>query len=160
MVLFRQVALFQPTVRHPWIVRIPSIGVDANVIALGYPTGASLPVPPLSAAYRVGWYTFSSVPGRSGNTVLVGHVDTYLGPAVFYNLYLLRPGNMIYIRLGNRGYARYTVRSIRELAKSSFPTTQIFSGTRARRLWLITCGGPFDYATHHYMDNIVVSASQ
>jgi hypothetical protein len=26
-------------------------------------------------------------------------------------------------------------------------------------LWLITCGGAFDYETGHYLDNIVVSAT-
>jgi hypothetical protein len=26
-------------------------------------------------------------------------------------------------------------------------------------LWLITCGGAFDYETRHYLDNIVVSAT-
>jgi len=150
----------RPTRGEPWVVRIPSIGVQAKLIVLGYPTGAELPVPSLSSALNVGWYSFTSIPGRPGNTVLVGHVDTYLGPAVFYNLYLLRPGNQIYIRLGSRGYARYTVRSIHLLPKSSFPTRQIFGSTHARRLWLITCGGPFDYETRHYLDNIVVSASQ
>jgi len=25
-------------------------------------------------------------------------------------------------------------------------------------LWLITCGGDFDYATRHYLDNLIVSA--
>jgi sortase (surface protein transpeptidase) len=155
-----QALITRPTRRNPWFVQIPSIGVNARLMVLGYPTNSYLPVPPLSAASRVGWYSFSSIPGQPGNTVLVGHVDTYIGPAVFYNLYLLRPGNTIYIRLGATRYARYTVRSIRELPKSQFPATNVFGTTRARRLWLITCGGPFDYTTRHYLDNIVVSASQ
>jgi len=100
------------------------------------------------------------VPGQPGNAVLVGHVDTYLGPAVFYDLYLLRPGEPIYVTLGRHHYARYFVRSVRELPKTSFPTTDIFGDTHARRLWVITCGGDFDYATHHYLDNIIVSASR
>lgn len=150
----------RPTKRHPWTLRIPSIGVRANMIRLGFSASAGLPVPSLSDAFQVGWYGFSSVPGRPGNSVLVGHVDTYLGPAVFYDLYLLRPGNSIYIQLNTKRIVRYTVRSIRELPKSSLPVDQIFSTTHAHRLWLITCGGPFDYATRHYLDNIVVSASE
>jgi sortase (surface protein transpeptidase) len=141
-------------------VHIPSIGVDARLEVLGPPDNQNLPVPALSAAFRVGWYSFTSVPGQPGNAVLVGHVDTYLGPAVFYNLYLLRPGEPIYVTLGRHHYARYYVRSVRELPKTSFPTTDIFGDTHARRLWVITCGGDFDYATHHYLDNIIVSASR
>ena len=150
----------RPTRTNPWFVRIPAIGVDAKLMVLGYPTSAALPVPPLSSAFRVGWYNFTSVPGQPGNVVLVGHVDTYLGPAVFYDLYLLRRGEPVYVRLTSRRYARYIVRSVREIPKASFPAEQIFSDTHARRLWLITCGGAFDYATHHYTDNIIVSASQ
>jgi len=155
----RRIAASRP-VRHLWTVRIPSIGLNATVIVLGSPASVNLPVPPLSAASQVGWYNFSSVPGQPGNAVLAGHVDTYLGPAVFYNLYLLRPGKPIYIRLGTHGYTRYSVTSIRELPKADFPADQIFGTTNARRLWLITCGGSFDYGTHRYLDNIVVSASQ
>jgi hypothetical protein len=150
----------RPTRADPWFVRIPSIGVDARLEALGPPDNQYLPVPALSQAFRVGWYDFTSVPGQPGNAVLVGHVDTYVGPAVFYELYLLRPGDPINIALGHHHYARYFVRSVRELPKSSFPTSQIFSDTRARRLWVITCGGAFDYATRHYLDNIIVSASR
>jgi sortase (surface protein transpeptidase) len=147
-----------PTRHSPWFVRIPSIGVNARLIVLGYPKSTYLPVPSLSEAFHVGWYRFSSVPGQRGNAVLVGHVDTYRGPAVFYNLYLLRPGDRIYIRLGTHGYAHYLVRSVREIPKSRFPADEVFGYTRARELWLITCGGPFDYLTHHYRDNIIVSA--
>jgi hypothetical protein len=150
----------RPTRANPWFVRIPAIGVDARLMTLGLPRSEYLPVPSLAQAFRVGWYTFTSVPGQPGNTVLVGHVDTYLGPAVFYDLYLLRPGQPIYVMLGRHHDARYFVRSVRELPKADFPTTQIFGDTHARRLWVITCGGDFDYATRHYLDNIIVSASQ
>lgn len=153
-------AVIRPGKRLQWTVRIPSIGVNARLMVLGAPASRYLPIPPLSAAFRVGWYDFTSVPGQPGNAVLAGHVDTYLGPAVFYNLYLLRPGNKIYIQLGKHEYTRYTVTGIRELPKADFPANQIFGTTNVRRLWLITCGGPFDYATRHYLDNIVVSASQ
>ena len=155
-----QALITRPTWKDPWTVRIPSIGVNARLIVLGSPDNEYLPVPSLAEAFRVGWYDFTSVPGQPGNVVLVGHVDTYLGPAVFYNLYMLRPGNPIEVMLGKHHYARYFVRSVRELPKADFPTMQIFSDTRARQLWVITCGGDFDYATHHYLDNIIVSASQ
>jgi hypothetical protein len=155
-----QALITRPTRSDPWFVHIPSIGVDARLEVLGPPDGDNLPVPALSAAFRVGWYNFTSVPGQPGNAVLVGHVDTYLGPAVFYDLYLLRPGEPIEVTLGRHHYARYYVRSVRELPKTRFPAAQIFGDTRTRRLWVITCGGAFDYATRHYVDNIIVSATR
>jgi LPXTG-site transpeptidase (sortase) family protein len=150
---------------RPWTVAIPSIGVDTNVMALGGPYGGagldglSLPVPPLAkAASEAGWYKFTAVPGAAGNAVIVGHVDTYVGPAVFYNLYQLRPGDSVYVD-ANGARRRFEVTSVRELPKPNFPVNQVFGGTTRHMLWLITCGGAFDYKTGHYLSNIVVSAA-
>jgi LPXTG-site transpeptidase (sortase) family protein len=154
-----------PGAARPSRIEIPSIGVDVDVTALGGPSAAggtgalSLPVPPLSAAAaEAGWYEFTSVPGAEGNAVIVGHVDTYIGPAVFYNLYLLRPGDPIYVSTGD-SRQRFDVTSVREMPKPSFPVNQVFGASTRHSLWLITCGGDFDYETRHYLDNIVVSAT-
>jgi hypothetical protein len=149
----------------PWTIAAPSIGLATDLMTLGGPGGAagldalSLPVPPLAkAATDAGWYPFTAVPGAAGNAVIVGHVDTYVGPAVFYNLYQLRPGDPLYVDAdGTR--QRFDVTSVRELPKPSFPVNQVFGSTTRHMLWLITCGGAFDYETGHYLSNIVVSAT-
>ena len=150
---------------RPWTITVPSIGVATNLVPLGAPDGSagpdalSLPVPPLTkAATETGWYRFTAVPGAAGNAVIVGHVDTYIGPAVFYNLYRLRPGAPVYV-VADGTRQRFDVTSVRELPKPSFPVSQVFGSTKRHMLWLITCGGAFDYETRHYLDNIVVSAS-
>jgi LPXTG-site transpeptidase (sortase) family protein len=143
---------------RPWEVEIPAIGVVAELATLGDPDGPTLPVPPLAqAATEAGWYRFTSVPGSVGNSVIVGHVDTYVGPAVFYNLYRLRPGDAIYVETG-ASTRRFAVRWVRQVAKAQFPANQVFGSTGEHQLWLITCGGAFDYQTGHYLDNIIVSA--
>jgi LPXTG-site transpeptidase (sortase) family protein len=146
---------------RPWRIDIPSIGVAADLMTLGGTDGAgglSLPVPPLAkAASYAGWYQFTSIPGATGNAVIVGHVDTYIGPAVFYNLYQLRPGDLVYVDAGGTRQ-RFDVTFVRELPKPDFPVNQVFGSTESHMLWLITCGGAFDYQTRHYLDNIVVSA--
>jgi len=43
--------------------------------------------------------------------------------------------------------------------KDHFPTLLVYGNTDHAALRLITCGGAFDYATGHYVDNIVVFAS-
>ncbi len=145
-------------------IEIPAIGVRASLATLGEPRAADgpggllLPVPPLAkAAVEAGWYTFTAAPGAAGNAVIAGHVDTYAGPGVFYDLYRLRRGDAVYVT-GGRGRQRFTVTSVRELPKPNFPVNQVFGDTSKHRLWLITCGGDFDYLTGHYLENIIVSA--
>jgi LPXTG-site transpeptidase (sortase) family protein len=156
----------KPAAARPSRIEIPSIGVAVPLMALCGPSATggagstlSLPVPPLTeAAAEAGWYQFTAVPGAEGNAVIVGHVDTYLGAGVFYNLYLLHRGDPIYVSTG-AGRQRFDVTSIREMPKPSFPVNQVFGASRKHSLWLITCGGDFDYETRHYLDNIVVSAT-
>jgi LPXTG-site transpeptidase (sortase) family protein len=163
----RPTAGVRPTAAtRPRSVEIPAIDVRVPLITLGgataptsRPDDLALPTPPLAeAAVEAGWYQFTATPGAAGNSVIVGHVDTYAGPGVFYDLYQLRPGDAVYVTVG-RTRQRFKVTSAREMSKASFPVGQVFGGTSRRRLWLITCGGAFDYETGHYLDNIVVSAA-
>lgn len=147
-----------PKRREQWRLDIPGIGVATRLLTLGDPDGPALSVPSIAQAGRAAWYDFSAVPGTQGNAVLVGHVDTYTGPAVFYDLYLLRPGDPIYVSIGAKRL-HFAVQRVAEVSKPRFPVKQVFGNTTARRLWIITCGGPFDYLTRHYLDNIIVSAS-
>jgi LPXTG-site transpeptidase (sortase) family protein len=157
-----------PRAAAPWTISAPSVGLATRLMTLGGPGGTgrtagagvlSLPVPPLArAASDAGWYDFSAVPGAAGNAVIVGHVDTYIGPAVFYHLYQLRPGDPVYVDAGGTR-RRFDVTSVHEMPKPSFPVNQVFGSTKRHILWLITCGGAFDNETRHYLDNIVVSAT-
>lgn len=146
-----------------WALDIPSIGVATALMRLGEPTsgagGLSLPTPPLAkAGFTAGWYQFTARPGTAGNAVIAGHVDTYFGPGAFYNLYELRPGAAVYVTAGG-ARQRFEVTSAREMSKDDFPVNQVFGATGRHQLWLITCGGDFDYTTGHYLDNIVISAT-
>lgn len=140
-----------------WQLDIPDIGVLSTLLVLGDHHGNDLPVPSLAEAGSAAWYGFTVTPGSPGNAVLVGHVDTYTEAGVFYDLYLLRPGDPVYVQRGGKRL-RFAVTSVREVPKQQFPVDRVFGPTTARRLWLITCGGGFDYTTRHYLDNIVVSA--
>ena len=162
----RHVAARHPAAQHAgtasreaaWTIDIPGIGVSAPVVTLGDPVGDTLPVPTLAQAQDVGWYPFTTLPGTPGNAVIVGHVDTYTSAAVFYDLYLLVRGDLIYVDM-NGTRVRFRVTSISEVSKDQFPVSEVFGSTGKHLLWLITCGGVFDYATRHYLDNIIVSAA-
>jgi sortase (surface protein transpeptidase) len=140
-----------------WALDVPNIGVSAKLLTFGTHQGGDLPVPALTQAEDPAWYKFTATPGTPGNAVIVGHVDTYTGPGVFYDLYLLIPGNPIYVTTG-AGREDYRITSVTEVPKPDFPVNKVFGPTRSRRLWLITCGGGFNYTTRHYLDNIIVSA--
>jgi hypothetical protein len=51
----------------------------------------------------------------------------------------------------------YRVVSMRRMAKENLPT-DIYSVRGRPRLVLVTCGGRFDQAAGHYVDNVVVTA--
>ena len=139
-----------------WTLSIPDIGVRANVIRLGGPPTGAISVPTFGEVWDVGWYRYGAVPGDHGNALLLGHVDTYMGPAVFYDLYELRPGDIVSVILGRDDTKRFEVHWVKEVLKSHFPASRVLGGAEGRHLWLVTCGGQFDYVTRSYLSNIVV----
>jgi Sortase domain len=140
----------------PVRIVIPSLHVDAPVMLLGKAANGSIEVPPLSNHNLAGWYDRSVVPGRDGTSIILGHVDSYTGPSVFYDLRYLTAGQVIRVIRADGSVATFAVDGVREVAKATFPSAQIYGNTRYPGLRLITCGGPFDSATRQYLDNIVV----
>jgi sortase (surface protein transpeptidase) len=139
----------------PVSITIPAIGVDASVIPVGLIPGTDqINVPTWQLA---GWYQPGPSPGDPGSAVVVGHVDYASHQGVFWRLRELQPGDTATIGYADRSVRIFRVVGRQELAKQSLPA-QLFSRQGGPSLALITCGGPFDAATHHYLDNVVVVA--
>jgi sortase (surface protein transpeptidase) len=136
---------------------IPAIGVDASLIPLGLTPRRTLEVPKDWGV--AGWFEGGPFPGERGPAVVVGHVDSTSGPAVFYRLPELEPGDMIVAWRKGGVRSRFRVVSLRWFSKSDFPTQLVYRSTATPALRLITCGGEFDSSTGHYVDNLVVFAS-
>jgi len=144
----------------PVSVEIPAIGVDSTLLRLGINADGSIQVPSLvTSANDAAWYRYSATPGQIGTSVIEGHVDSYRGPAVFYRLGALRPGDIIEVGLADGTTAIFRVTGVREYLKSNFPAKTIYGATNYAALRLITCGGAFDFATGHYLSSTVVFAS-
>ena len=142
----------------PVRLQIPVLGVSAPVVGLGLDADRSLQVP--ADPTRAGWYRASPAPGSLGPAIVVGHVDSAAtGPAIFYRLATLRPGNLITIGRADGRTAVFTVTGVREFAKDHFPTQLVYTDTNDAALRLITCGGSFDAARGRYRDNVVVFAT-
>jgi sortase (surface protein transpeptidase) len=136
---------------------IPEIAVSTPLVRLGRLPDGSLEVP--KAWDRAGWYDGGPRPGQPGPAVILGHVDSTSGPAVFYRLDQLRPGDIIRVGLADRRTLAFRVRRIARYPKDKFPAEAVYFPTLNRELRLITCGGQFDYARGSYRDNVVVYAT-
>jgi sortase family protein len=151
-----------PSLRRspPVSVAIPAIGVNSELLHLGVNADGTLQVPPLvTGPGEAAWYRYSATPGQIGASVIEGHVDSTQGPAVFFRLGALRPGDRVDVRLADGVTAVFRVTGVRRYLKSRFPAKTVYGATEYAALRLITCGGPFDYATGHYSDSTVVFAS-
>jgi hypothetical protein len=144
----------------PVAVDIPAIGVDSRLLHLGVNPDGTIQVPSLvTSSDEAAWYKYSATPGQIGSSVIEGHVDSIQGPAVFFRLGALRPGDAIDVRLADGVTAIFRVTGVREYLKSEFPAKAIYGATDYAALRLITCGGAFDYTTGHYLSTTVVFAS-
>jgi Sortase domain len=144
----------------PVSVKIPAIGVDSKLLHLGLNSDGTIQVPSLeTSSGEAAWYKYSATPGQIGSSVIEGHLDSIRGPAVFFRLGALRPGDIVDVTLADGITAIFRVTGVREYAKSRFPTRAIYGATDYAALRLITCGGTFDYATGHYLSSTIVFAS-
>jgi sortase (surface protein transpeptidase) len=151
-----RVAPFPPGV-SPEAVAIPAIGVSAPLIRLGLQPDRRMEVPEDFAV--AGWYGGGPRPGEPGPAVIAGHVDSRTGPAVFYRLGELRPGDVVVVRYPGRSQARFRVKRTERHPKRAFPTSRVYGDTAGAALRLVTCGGTFDRASGHYRDNVIVFAT-
>jgi len=142
----------------PVLLRVPAIGVQAPVAAVGLNTNGTVQVPPLNDHNLTGWYQYGPAPGQRGPAVLLGHVDSVTGVSVFFHLKNLRKGDRIYLTLADGKTATFAVDGLQRVSKTAFPTAAVYGKLSYPGLRLITCGGTFDPATGHYADNIIVYA--
>lgn len=140
----------------PVRIEIPALGVSAPVMELGQDADGTVQVPPVGNHDLAGWFDRTVTPGQSGSSVILGHVDNFTGPSVFFSIKMLRRGQLIKVVRADGATAVFSVDGVQEVAKATFPGSIIYGSTRYPELRLITCGGPFNTTTRQYLDNIVV----
>ena len=138
----------------PVRLTIAAIGVNVGVGSLGLQADHQVMVP--TNVQTVGWFRDGPTPGELGSAVLLGHVDSYVGPGVFFRLKALKAGSPIVVTLADGVIIRFGVTQVVEYSKSTFPDRLVYGSHGTRSLQLVTCGGVFDHATGHYESNIVV----
>ncbi|GAA1005794.1 class F sortase [Streptomyces sp. LB8] len=141
----------------PLRIRIPSIRVNAPLIGLGLTESGSLDVPPADDKNLAGWYEAGTTPGETGTAIVAGHVDTAEGPAVFYDLGVLKRGNIIEVDRRDGSVAVFTVDAVEVYEAKNFPDDKVYGAASRPELRVITCGGDYSRATG-YQGNVVVFA--
>ncbi len=147
----------QPPVPRPERVLVPSLGVDAAVVATGVTPRGDAEIP--RDGDLVGWYQFGSRPGdSSGSSVLIGHRDTDAeGPGALFDLDELRAGDPVRGQGGDSvpalrggGPAQHRQGEHFRTRSSAGPASPVWSSSPAVVPYLPEAGG--------YQENVVVVA--
>lgn len=138
----------------PVSLSIPAIDVSVTVSVLGLNPTGTVEVP--TDYQQPGWYHLGPSPGQLGSAVILGHVDTYQGPAVFFRLRTLVAGDKVAVTLADGVVTTFAVDSVAMYPKTQFPAAQVYGSHDDSALQLVTCGGTFDAETGHYLSNVVV----
>jgi hypothetical protein len=153
---------FGPDPTGPDRLQIPSLGTDAPIVDESAP-GGDLVIP--GDIHSVGrWVDGASLSDPNGTVVLAGHVNyTGIGNGALHNLYEIAAGAEI-ATVDSAGHRTYwSVVALQVRAKSDLPPS-LSDPTGARRLEILTCGGPLlhingsDGGYNTYADNVIVSA--
>jgi sortase (surface protein transpeptidase) len=141
----------------PTTLRIPAIGLTVSLSSLGLNADGSVQVP--STIQQAGWFRLGPTPGQVGSAVILGHVDNYTGPGVFFQLRTLAAGDQLYVSLADGDTAQFAVNSVASYTKPQFPAQRVYASHGSSALQLVTCGGVFDHQTGSYLSNVVVYSS-
>lgn len=139
----------------PSRIVIPKINLDTTFVQpLGLMPDKTVSVP--ESYTQVGWYSGGVSPGEVGPTVILGHVDSFEGPAVFYKLSKLEPGDEVQIAREDGTTAIFEVINTERYSQDAFPTELVYGKTNFAALRLVTCTGTFNKGKQRYSHNLVV----
>jgi hypothetical protein len=140
---------------NPVVLSIPTLGLQANIEHVGLDDKKRMDVP--KDDMNVAWYDRGARIGEKGSAVIAGHFDTKAGgPAVFYEINKLRPGDEIIVSGANGETSTFVVTETKTVKDATFPIEEVFAKNDQVRLNLITCAGTFDRASQNYEDRFVV----
>ncbi|MEQ8842308.1 MAG: class F sortase [Acidimicrobiales bacterium] len=152
--------LFDPLattpVPQPISVDIRSIGVTgAEVRDVGVEPNGEMEIP---GAREVGWYRWSSSPGRAGSAVLAAHIAYNDADGVFRNLDDVNVGAGVTIGYDDGSVQDFVIIDVGQYPKNELPVDRIFAKDGDPIVALVTCGGTFNPTLRSYDDNVVAYA--
>jgi sortase (surface protein transpeptidase) len=148
--------LVPEAVNAPVRVQMPSIGVDGPVRAGGVDANGGLEIP--GDARELVWWKYGPTPGAAGSAVIAGHLDWKHVRGIFSRLADAKPGDPVTVTYADGSARAFVVDTVELLDKPAVAVNGTFARDGAPVLRLVTCGGEFDYSSHHYKSNVVVTA--
>lgn len=143
---------------EPTRIIIPKIKLNAPFSdSLGLASSGEVEVP--KDYVSVGYYKNGPTPGQRGPAVVLGHVDSYKGPAVFFSLGQLVVGDEITIERVDGTTVTFAVTEMERNEQSNFPTAKVYGNLNYAGLRLITCTGVYDHGKQRYSHNLIVYAT-
>ncbi len=148
-----------PAVAGPARLSAPDVDVRAEVVPVGLAPDGALEIPPDPDV--LGWWSAGAVPGAAaGATVVAAHVDAAdAGTGPMLRLVEAPVGTVVDVTTTDGTTVTYRVVERRSYPKADGLPRDLFASDGPPRLVLITCGGVFDRAAHHYRDNVVLVAT-
>lgn len=141
----------------PARLKVPSVGIDANVEQVGQKQDGTMATPTDFA--DVGWYALGGHPGGAGNAVMAGHVNNALTKSgVFGHLGQVHLGDYITVSDAAGKTLVYKVRAIDEYPANQAPAQSIFAATGPSQLILITCDGDWVQSEKTFDKRLVITA--
>jgi hypothetical protein len=144
------------TVAVPTRIRIPAMHVDSKLLDLGLNPDGTVEVPKSPSV--AGWYDKGVRPGAAGSAVILGHVDSEVGPGIFFKLSQVKIGTLVRIDRADGSFAMFKISKLQRVPKIEFPTDLVYAPTLEPTLRLVTCGGSFDRSKGSYRDNVIAFA--
>jgi hypothetical protein len=140
----------------PVRVQIPSIASDGAVEAVGVDASGGLAIP--GDAGALVWWRFGPSPGEPGSAVIAGHLDWKGKRGVFNRLADVKAGDPVTVTYAGGSTRAFVVDTVELVEKPAAAVNGTFARDGVPLLRLVTCGGEFDRASHHYRSNVVVTA--
>lgn len=136
---------------------IPKINLDTTFVSpLDLNNDGTVSVP--DSYEKVGWYVQGASPGEIGPAVILGHVDSYEGPAIFFSLGQLEEGDEVQVERGDGTTATFIVTGKERLPQDKFPTEKVYGQIDYAGLRLVTCTGIYNRGNERYSHNLIVYA--
>lgn len=143
------------TAGRPVRLEIPAIQVSTSIEQVGRLPNGQMDVPKI--AQNVAWFDESALPGQKGRpAVVAGHLDSPTGPAVFYRLRMLVPGDEMVVTYENGDEHVFVVEGKERYLFDNAPLSKIFGRNPGRMLNLITCDGAWNSGAANYQQRLVV----
>ncbi len=140
---------------EPTLLEIPSVDLKAKFRKpLGLNKDGTIEAP--KDFETISRYKHFPTPGEKGPSVILGHVDSYEGPAIFWPLRDVKEGDSVYISREDGSIVTFSVYKTEIIEQDKFPTEKVYGETEESEIRLVTCSGYYDQNRKRYSHNLII----